>query len=204
MGLPTGDSANYQSSEPIPPPKFQKMTSVAPSSNSKDKYQLYLQTLTKKSASFYASRRSPAVAQQTLKLNEDIFQLPQRPLSKMQAKQAQMMMRARKVSQGMTVPLSPKSGSESRTNSPYKSWLQREILNHEDSSRYEYPEPIIKGRRIESQFIQGESLNISNERGIPQLDYVMNYSQQMLDHDASEISLEKDLNDAGMLTPITG
>jgi hypothetical protein len=180
------------------------MTSVAPSSNSKDKYQLYLQTLTKKSASFYASRRSPAVAQQTLKLNEDIFQLPQRPLSKMQAKQAQMIMRARKVSQGMTVPLSPKSGSESRTNSPYKSWLQREILNHEDSSRYEYPEPIIKGRRIESQFIQGESLNISNERGIPQLDYVMNYSQQMLDHDASEISLEKDLNDAGMLTPITG
>lgn len=32
----------------------------------------------------------------------------------------------------------------------------------------------------------------------------MNYSQQMLDHDASEISLEKDLNEAGMLTPITG
>lgn len=153
------------------------MTSVAPSSNSKDKYQLYLQTLTKKSASFYASRRSPAVAQQTLKLNEDIFQLPQRPLSKMQAKQAQMMMRARKISQGMSVPLSPKSGSESRTNSPYKSWLQREILNHEDSSRIEYPQPIIKGRRIESQFIQGESLNISNEKGIPQLDYVMNYSQ---------------------------
>jgi hypothetical protein len=26
----------------------------------------------------------------------------------------------------------------------------------------------------------------------------------MLDHDASEISLEKDLNDAGMLTPISG
>ena len=122
----------------------------------------------------------------------------------MQAKKAQMMMRARKVSQGMTVPLSPKSGSPSRTNSPYKSWLQREIFNHEDSSRIEYPEPIIKGRRIESQFIQGESLNISNERGIPQLDYVMSYSQQMLDHDASEISLEKDLNDAGMLTPITG
>ena len=78
------------------------------------------------------------------------------------------------------------------------------MLNHEDSSRIEYPESIIKGRRIESQFIQGESLNISNEKGIPQLDYVMNYSQQMLDHEASEISLEKDLNEAGMLTPITG
>jgi|LauGreDrversion4_2_1035121.scaffolds.fasta_scaffold516734_1 hypothetical protein len=39
---------------------------------------------------------------------------------------------------------------------------------------------------------------------MPQLDYLMNYSHHMLDHDASEISLEKDLNDAGMLTPISG
>jgi hypothetical protein len=78
------------------------------------------------------------------------------------------------------------------------------MFYHEDASLNEYPDPIIKGRRIESQFVQGESLNISHEKGNPQLDYVMNYSQQMLDHDASEISLEKDLNDVVMLIPITG
>jgi len=64
---------------------------------------------------------------------------------------------------------------------------------------------MIQGKRID-QSLQNhvQSLNISNDRGVPHLDYLMNYSQHMLDHDASEISLEKDLNDAGMLTPISG
>lgn len=54
-----------------------------------------------------------------------------------------MIMRARKVSQGISVPMSPKGGN----HSPLKNWLNRELIPSYEHT--EYIDAMIQGKRID-------------------------------------------------------